>query len=409
MQARPKPSLRLTPVTLGWACIALFTALLAAYLATHRSEDPEWFGRYSQPYLLILILMTGAAVGAATVCLPRFGARWQEPMRNTLLFLVSMLITLAATEVLVRATDPLGISYYEASADYQGDKLADPDLGVRHRPSYSASYGGVASDFNELGMRDRSMATRPDDELRILALGDSVTFGWGAAQSETFSEQLEVLLGQALRRPVSVLNTGVGGYNTVQELGVLRKLGPVLQPDLLLLTYTTNDHETFSGPVNPQSRATLEGKSPPEVIQLLLGRLWLYRLVYHVALYGNLGFSPSVTDDSATRNAGWRDSMASLGEIARAATDAGVPLVVIFYRMSVQEAPQLLADVTAAVAPVPVVDSAAWFAGRDVLALTNSRVDPHPNGQGHAVLAGGIAKYLLASGLIPPAAPDGLK
>ena len=35
--------------------------------------------------------------------------------------------------------------------------------------------------INELGMRDRKLEKKRDGELRILLLGDSVTFGWGVA------------------------------------------------------------------------------------------------------------------------------------------------------------------------------------------------------------------------------------
>ena len=68
--------------------------------------------------------------------------------------------------------------------------------------------------------------------FRIMALGDSLTFGPGIAQKDTYPAVLERHLGERFR--AEVLNLGVEGYHTEDVHRVLQKKLPVLQPDLVL-------------------------------------------------------------------------------------------------------------------------------------------------------------------------------
>ena len=54
---------------------------------------------------------------------------------------------------------------------------------------------------NSLGYRDRELSEKPN--LKVVCVGDSVTFGWGVKQKESYPAQLAESLG------VDVLNTGV--------------------------------------------------------------------------------------------------------------------------------------------------------------------------------------------------------
>ena len=74
--------------------------------------------------------------------------------------------------------------------------------------------------------------------FRILVLGDSVAFGQGVREEDTFSKQLEGLLNEDPSGPtVEVLNAGVRGYNTFQELLLLKEGGLAFDPDLVLVAY----------------------------------------------------------------------------------------------------------------------------------------------------------------------------
>jgi lysophospholipase L1-like esterase len=102
--------------------------------------------------------------------------------------------------------------------------------------------------INSHGFRggERALA-KPSGVFRILVLGDSVAFGQGVAAEATFSDQLERLLNEASSDlEVEVLNSGVRGYNTYQELLLLKEVGFKFDPDLVLVSYVSNDAEPFS-------------------------------------------------------------------------------------------------------------------------------------------------------------------
>ncbi|MBI3252604.1 MAG: hypothetical protein HYZ52_04750 [Candidatus Omnitrophica bacterium] len=103
--------------------------------------------------------------------------------------------------------------------------------------------------LNSRGYRDKEYSF---DKLagvyRILVLGDSVAFGDGVAVEDAFPDQLEDLLNEAgpSGRKIEVINTGIRGYNTVQEFLLLKEEGLGYNPDLVLLCYVDNDAEPFS-------------------------------------------------------------------------------------------------------------------------------------------------------------------
>ncbi|MFQ5458022.1 MAG: SGNH/GDSL hydrolase family protein, partial [Myxococcota bacterium] len=107
---------------------------------------------------------------------------------------------------------------------------------------------GNAIMINSQGLRaDEVPLAKPEGVFRILVLGDSVTFGENVTAAQSFSKQTEAILNQA--RPgkrVEVLNAGVRGYNTYQELILLKEVGLAYHPDLVVVCYVVNDADPFS-------------------------------------------------------------------------------------------------------------------------------------------------------------------
>jgi lysophospholipase L1-like esterase len=381
-----------------WSGLTLLSWSLVFWLAHHTSKNPEVLGRYSWRYLIVIgcFILVAIAVSLGNA---RRAARFIYAQKAAIIVSgSSFLISLALVEAFVRIADPLGISEYHESTRYHLDKVADPELVFRHRPSLQKTYGGVEVRYNEFGLRDESIGPRTTSELRILALGDSVTFGPGVPQDRIFTALLQKILTAKLKRPVRVINSGVGGYNTVQEYTYLKKEGLAFAPDVVFLTYVMNDIEINEGPFDAQYWVKLNGKSPPQVIQILLWKSWFYRLARHAWQYGMFGVNQqrsakaSVSDRESR---GWRSSMEALGSIARICKDRTIPLVVFFFRWDFTPlGDDLLGDVKQSVKPVPVQDMGLWFAGRDPKQYTNSTVDTHPNIEGHRLIAGRMAEFL---------------
>jgi lysophospholipase L1-like esterase len=84
--------------------------------------------------------------------------------------------------------------------------------------------------------------TKPQGRLRIVIVGDSVTFGMGMGDDESFPAQLERLLHEKFpNRDLDVVNLGVPGYDTRQEVTLLKRNLARLDPDVALVGFYTND------------------------------------------------------------------------------------------------------------------------------------------------------------------------
>lgn len=99
-------------------------------------------------------------------------------------------------------------------------------------------------DINSFGMRDKEIDLNEIKYLyKIAVIGDSHTYSTNVKNIEdTFPYHLEEHLNKNIgQRRVKVLNFGVPGYNTAQELEVLQSRALVFQPKLVILQYHLND------------------------------------------------------------------------------------------------------------------------------------------------------------------------
>jgi len=98
--------------------------------------------------------------------------------------------------------------------------------------SFRTSEYTYTAEANSMGFRDRE--TGPKSGFRIIALGDSFTYGWGVELADSWPKVLERLCREHGGR-VEVLNLGCPGasvdvYAEVAERGI-----PLLKPDLVLV------------------------------------------------------------------------------------------------------------------------------------------------------------------------------
>lgn len=95
---------------------------------------------------------------------------------------------------------------------------------------------------NAHGLRGPEIPPEEEGELRILLLGDSLTFGHGLREEETLAALLEARLRESLPDlPVRVVNGGHQGFSTRQEVDMLVELGEALRPDVVCLLWLWND------------------------------------------------------------------------------------------------------------------------------------------------------------------------
>jgi lysophospholipase L1-like esterase len=309
---------------------------------------------------------------------------------------------LAAAEISVRVFDPFGISHFEESTKLWRDYVSDPVLVFRLPPHTQKTYQGVMISTNALGFRDREIERKQDGELRILLLGDSITFGYGVSDEETYGRKLESMLTSELGRKVRTVNAGMGGFNTVQEAAFLEHQAAAIDPDVVSLLYLPNDIDSNNPPFNPG--AAIYGNAS-KVTRILLERSWLFRL----AVFASSEPEPKRLSELGIRGRGAKDSLTALARIAALCRQRGVPFETFFYREKEESGAgaHFVDELFSQVSKVGlengflVTDIRPWWGKGDRRWFTNSIVDWHPNARGHEVLASGIANVLLSREALP--------
>jgi hypothetical protein len=175
----------------------------------------------------------------------------------TLLF-CSILVALAIFELGLRIT----------GFTYPGFYTTDRYTGIKHRPnvrSWHQQEGGAYVAINSDGLRDREHPEqKPENTLRIAVLGDSYTAALQVAVDMAFWSILEHRLnacGPFGTKKIEVINFGVGGYGTAQELLTLQHRVWKYSPDIVLLAFFSgNDIRNNSKALHPNK--TISNMSP---------------------------------------------------------------------------------------------------------------------------------------------------
>ncbi len=213
---------------------------------------------------------------------------------------------LGAGELLVRAAGapevaPVRRGRFQLSSNPRLLFEPVPDLAFAGDPRSFFEYEGRS---NRLGYRDRDHSVgKPPGVYRIAVLGDSIAAGYRIRRSEdTFPAQLEARLRrQGL--PVEVLNFGVSGYNTMQEVETLRVRALRFNPDLVLVAYCHNDRR----PPDPRILAALRETQGDRKILLPTAeaqRALLGSALYRFVRYGVLEARQRKAEAAAEKDAG---------------------------------------------------------------------------------------------------------
>ncbi len=156
---------------------------------------------------------------------------------NILLLGVSLLVAVGVGELYFRLFDPQAITpRYVETSPYGIRKNIANVRGMMVVPEYRHGLNTNSQGFR--GTKEYSVP-KPQGVYRIIVLGDSVTLGHGVEDEETFSSRLEQQLSH--HRPTEVINMGVSGFGTAEELIQLRNIGWKYDPDLVILAYFPND------------------------------------------------------------------------------------------------------------------------------------------------------------------------
>lgn len=355
---------------------------------------------------------------------------WRRLRGRVLLSLAGTFAALVIGEIVVRVGG-FGPDLHPVHAELF--TLSDDPL-LRYTLVPNAEAGLVR--INRHGFRGSDVSRRkPPRTFRIVCVGDSICFGFGVGQDETFCARLEQCLNQCFASPqrrFEVLNFGVTGYNIVQVVQTLRQRTFEFEPDLILYAYCLNDPQDFSyefdalyNHLNYAETRFREYVIAPAHRLAVRSRLYaLLRYALEAATPEGRRLRDSGTDpqfqhlqngshvDYFTRlhrdppgRTRLEDELTTMGRIARA-HDTPACLVLFPLFVESKEYPFLAlhrqVSTLAKEQQFNVIDLTAplKISGDDE--SESLHIDPlHPTPAGHAVAAVAILRGLVAQGLLP--------
>jgi len=170
-------------------------------------------------------------------------------LATVLLASASVGLVVGLAELYVRQTDT-------RIASAEGDLAGNPFSLVLYTPegrrlvpgadvvirNHYLSHRDVPMRINAHGFRDRELVVpKPEGEVRILVLGDSITWGDYLPAEEVYVERLEARLRAQGVEGVEVVNAGVGDMGLRGEVDLLLDRGLVVEPDVVVVAFYLND------------------------------------------------------------------------------------------------------------------------------------------------------------------------
>jgi hypothetical protein len=274
--------------------------------------------------------------------------------------------------------------------------------------------------YNSLGFRDFEY---PEQKLprqfRIIAAGDSFTQGGGVNFDDTYPKKLERYLnymGNIEKITYQVMNMGVPGRSTNQEVDLIKEQSARFDPDLIILGYCLNDAENRGGmaEVNAmRDKLTVRHfEKGTGLSGFLYDRSSLYRLISHRVFNfqtyrGQIEYTQWLYREEYS---GWqltRDALLELGEFSRS---GGVPVIVMIFPLfsfGLDES-YPFSDIhrrlheTLEAARLSCIDLFDAYRGLDRNILEAVPFDDaHPSDTAHRIAAETLWRFLLTEKLVP--------
>ncbi len=211
--------------------LGIFGMLVLVVAVTVCPSSPQ---RSGPGWSQILVAAFGAVVVAAGLA----SSKWRTRL---LLLTASSLIGLVIAEIGLRLTVPDDFSTLF--------RLRSDDL-FEYIPAASRDYhrlpinGGqtIRVHIDRQGFRGPELRGSADSSRRVVVFGDSFIAAEYSAEADTYTSQLQRMLGAYFRTPVEVVNAGVTGYGPDQECIRMERDLTRLKPDLVIVSiYTGND------------------------------------------------------------------------------------------------------------------------------------------------------------------------
>lgn len=180
--------------------------------------------------------------------------------RRLIAALIGVLLALLLGEALLARFDPLGFVYFRDQAYLASQIVPDP-RGYAFRPgAYPLSFAPTILPDGTRAVPDTNVSA----ETTLVFIGDSVTFGYGVDDDQTWVNRIARALPAA-----HVVNAGVSGYDSAN---VARAVDQYPDADALVYLIVNNDAE-------PEKQPDFDHPRPPDASS------WLALYLLHLPEY----------------------------------------------------------------------------------------------------------------------------
>lgn len=302
----------------------------------------------------------------------------------------------------------------------QGVQMGEYVPGARFKIVYATNPRGyfdpdnsVPVEINSVGLRGPEVGRdKPAGTYRILGLGDSFLFGVGVRDEDTCLRRLEKALNASAttERRYEVLNAGVQGYNTRDEIVNLEHRWLEFQPDLVLIGFYLNDAYADAAFLNMGQGQGVYLDQPEGLARhcrlydfLQHGyraRISRQKMYEHYALF-YFSQPRQFFRQAQPGEVDWQVSAQALARAQQLSQERHFKLVLMLFPELIDlDATYPFAAIHAVIhdacgqLQIPLLDLLATYRGHDATQLWVHPTDHHPNEEAHRLAANALETFL---------------
>ncbi|MEG3592526.1 MAG: SGNH/GDSL hydrolase family protein [Pseudomonadota bacterium] len=277
-------------------------------------------------------------------------------------------------------------------AKYGKQVAMNKEIGHVHKNNSTFHAMGVDVNINSMGHRDHELSNpKKRNELRLIMVGDSITFGWGVPQDQTVSARMEKILNTGNKKFINVVNTGIGNTNTSMQVEFFIEHAEQLEPDYVVLNYFINDAEKTPAykPLNFLSRYSygyiyMNGRWDTFKRMLQQKKDWKQ---YYLDLYNS-------------EAEGWLETQKAIIKLKSYCAELDIPLLIVNYPEMREFEPYPFKLITTKIGKIAqtldisFLDLLPSVSHIDPEELWVTEPDPHPNAKADDYFAKAITEHL---------------
>jgi lysophospholipase L1-like esterase len=338
--------------------------------------------------------------------------------------IASLLLSLSAAEAYVRwfksdlvETAALRDRQQQGSIAHLIQPTNAPGLIFELKPNNSGRLLASQVDTGPDGYRIDPEAAASSDgaaRTRMAFIGDSTPFGWGVEYKQSYPELVRTRLEARLASRIELRNYSVPGYNSEQELALLRQKVVPYRPAVVFLHHDPNDSDPvgFGFNMSPDYLAPEYGDNrlSSALLKLAIRELRL-RQNRHAFAYDN---QVTMVQGNIVGGSLYDRHLKALESIASTARDLGTPVVAILFNGRITaddhfEDSEIYSTVHRALQQrmeamgFVVLDLFPFYQAkmkqegwRDLTPVWRFPGDSHPNPAGHRLIADALTEYVMS-------------